>query len=143
MRIIVTFIIILVAGNCWAQDDLAIIKSNIEAFSEALMNSDSAAIFEAYTQDGKIMPNNTPILEGESLRNYWAQGFRNGQVYFYHKVSPIEIKILGEYAYDYGYYEGESGSDEKRSKWKGKYIIIWKYVEGDWKIHLDIWNRVP
>ncbi|MEO0584930.1 MAG: nuclear transport factor 2 family protein [Bacteroidota bacterium] len=59
----------------------------------------------------------------------------------YHKVTPEEIKIIGDEAYDYGYYEGKTKSAERgESSWGGKYVIIWRKVEGEWKIYLDIWN---
>ena len=35
------------------------------------MASDTVAVNDAYTADGKILPNGSPILEGESLRAYW------------------------------------------------------------------------
>ncbi|MBV1923248.1 MAG: hypothetical protein KUG68_04380, partial [Flavobacteriaceae bacterium] len=25
---------------------------------------------------------------------------------------------------------------------KGKYVIVWKKIENDWKIYLDIWNKL-
>jgi ketosteroid isomerase-like protein len=143
-RLTLVLLIISCQGFLYAQqNDLVIIKANITAFSNALMTGDTLAINNAYTSDGKILPNGTPILEGNSLKEYWNEGVRNGQTYYHHKVTPEEIKILGDHAYDYGYYEGESGSEGNRSKWKGKYVIIWRKLKGDWKIYLDIWNRVP
>ena len=131
-------------SNLYSQkSDLEIIKSNIGAFSEALMKGDTVAVNQAYTTDGKILPNGYPILDGKSLKEYWNKGIRNGQTYYLHKVTPSEIKVLGDHAYDYGYYEGESGYGEKRSMWKGKYVIIWRKEGSDWKIYLDIWNNVP
>jgi len=139
-----TIIFILFFGlTAQSQDDLTIIKSNIAAFSEALMAGDTLSVNDSYTSDGKILPNGSLILEGKSLREYWNRGIRNGQTYYLHKVMPKEIKVLGEYAYDYGYYEGESGKGDKQSKWKGKYVIIWRKVGAEWKIYLDIWNGVP
>ncbi len=45
-------------------DDLAIIKSNIASFSAALMAGDTVAVNEAYTSDGKILPNRTLSWKG-------------------------------------------------------------------------------
>lgn len=135
-----------ISSTLFAQNidsELATIRANISAFSRALMDGDTIAVINAYTHDGKILPQGTDILSGESLKAYWCKGIRNGQTYYYHKITPIEIKVLGEYAYDYGYYEGESGYDNKRSKWKGKYVIVWRKVENNWKIYLDIWNGIP
>ncbi len=143
-KIALLLLLVTCLNTSFAQsDDLAIIKSNIASFSKALMTGDTVAVNEAYTSDGKILPNGNLILEGKPLREYWNRGIRKGQTYYFHKVTPEEIKILGDHAYDYGYYEGESGYGEKRSKWKGKYVIIWRKEGADWKIYLDIWNGVP
>jgi ketosteroid isomerase-like protein len=142
-HILATISLLILVSSAQGQDDLTKIKSNISAFSVALMAGDTVSVNNAYTIDGKILPNGRPILAGESLRAYWNSGIRKGQIYYHHKVTPTEIKVIGDHAYDYGYYEGESGNGGKRSKWKGKYVIIWRKVGGDWKIFLDIWNSVP
>lgn len=123
----------------------AIIEKNIAAFSAALMNQDYDFVVNAYTDDAKIFPNGHKILTGkEDIRKYWTPPAGSGSKTTYHKVTPDEIKIIGNEAYDYGYYEGRSiGGDGKESSWKGKYVITWKEVEPDvWKIYLDIWNSV-
>lgn len=128
-----------------SKSDYDIIKKNIELFSKALMEQDYEVVINAYTQDGKIFPNTLEILEGEeALRKYWIPKEGSKNKITYHKVTPSEIQIIGNTAYDYGYYEGRSiGNDGKESSWKGKYVIVWKEVEPDvWKMYLDIWNRV-
>ena len=32
--------------------------------------------------------------------------------------------------------------DNKEVSWHGKYTIVWKKTDGEWKIYLDIWNNV-
>jgi ketosteroid isomerase-like protein len=50
---------------------------------------------------------------------------------------------VNDFAYDYGYYSGSSAkTGEESSKFQGKYVIIWKKENNDWKIYLDIWNRI-
>ncbi|MEP2935845.1 MAG: DUF4440 domain-containing protein [Gilvibacter sp.] len=118
------------------------ILKNIEAFSVALMKADYQFVTESYTKDAKIFPDNTKILAGsEAILNYWTP--KSDWRIKYHKVTPDEIKIIGDEAYDYGYYEGKSANPSgEESNWKGKYVIVWKKVDGQWKIYLDIWNRV-
>lgn len=124
----------------------AIIRKNIAAFSKALMEQNYDLVVDAYTEDGKIFPGGRPILSGHNpIRKYWVPKEGSKSKITYHKITPEEIKILGKEAYDYGYYEGRSiGNNGQESSWKGKYVIIWKEVApGDWKMYLDIWNRVP
>lgn len=122
--------------------DVTSIRQKIKAFSEAYMNGDAEAMTNMYTNDGKIFPNNLKILEGkESLRSYWT--VPKGVRVLNHEVEPKEIHIENNIAYDYGYYKGTTLTKEKNEvSWQGKYIIIWKKVNGVWKIYLDIWNNL-
>ncbi len=118
------------------------IEQNIKAFSEAYINGDIEALSNLYTEDGKIFPNNSDIISNRTaIKKWWV--LPEGEKVLEHVVTPSEIKIINNYAYDYGYYEGKSlNKDKKESSWKGKYVIVWKKTGNDWKIHLDIWNRL-
>lgn len=121
----------------------SLLRRNMQLFSQALMNQDYDAVVDAYTEDAKIFPGRSKILAGKkAIRNYWTPAAGSKRKTTYHKIMPEEIKILGNEAYDYGYYEGKSiGNDGKESSWGGKYVITWKEVKPDiWKIYLDIWN---
>ena len=106
------------------------------------MRSDYHSIGKAYTVDAKIFPNNMDIIQGrEEIIKYWTlpEGLRTK----YHKIIPEEIKIIGNEAYDYGYYEGTTlRSDGTESNWKGKYVVVWRKIDREWKMYLDIWNRI-
>lgn len=124
------------------REEIDKILSNIEHFSISVMNSDYQSIGLAYTPDAKIFPNNMDIIKGrEAIIKYWtpAEGIKTK----YHKITPEEIKVIGNEAYDYGYYEGTTlRSDGTESNWKGKYVIVWRKIDQEWKIYLDIWNRI-
>ena len=124
------------------QEDIDLILSNIKSFSNSVINSDYQSIGMAYTDDAKIFPNNREIIQGrEAIVRFWT--LPEGVQTKYHKIIPEEIKIIGNEAYDYGYYEGITlRPDGTESSWKGKYVIIWKKINQDWKMYLDIWNRI-
>lgn len=128
--------------NISESDEKEIIHSKIKEFSEHVMAGDHEAIGNMYTEDAKIFPSNLDIIEGrEAVTDYWYNP--SSYTTSYHKVTPEELKIWGDEAYDYGYYEGRSmDSLGNESPWKGKYVIIWKKEDNDWKVHLDIWNRI-
>jgi len=134
--------------SCTKQKDLEMesdekqIRNAIANFSKAYMAGDHVAIGKLYTVDGKIFPVNTAIIEGQ---NAIASRFKlpDGITALNHKINPSEIRIEGNTAYDYGYYEGITSDKEgKEIPFKGKYVIVWKKIDGVWKIYLDIWNRV-
>lgn len=122
--------------------DETIIRRHIKAFSEAYMAKDHLAIANFYTTDGKIFPTNAPIIEGRAaIAQRWKISEESTNLY--HKVTPIEIKIVGDTAYDHGLYEGSiTNAKGVVTDFSGKYVIVWKKVEGDWKIYLDIWNKL-
>lgn len=124
------------------QKDIDQILRNVEQFSADYVAGDYDAIADAYTEDGKIFPNNSDIIEGRAaIHDRWV--LPAGVKTLRHKVTPEEIRIVKKYAYDYGYYEGATHrADGSESSWKGKYVIIWRKVGKDWKIYLDIWNRI-
>lgn len=142
MRILLPALMLLVSNVSSAQSDEEIIRQNIKEFSENLMNGHRDLVVASYTTDAKIMPDRTRILEGRDLAEYWNPSNPGSWKTIYHKVTPEEIKVIGDTAYDYGYYEGTSSNGEKESNWKGKYVIVWKKLKSEWKIYLDIWNRV-
>jgi ketosteroid isomerase-like protein len=122
-------------------EDINIILNNIKNFSRAYVGADYDKLTDFYSQDGKIFPTGADIIEGHmAIKNRWT--LAKGTKILSHKITPIEISVVDNIAYDYGYYEGTSSKNEVIDSWKGKYVIIWKKVEGDWKIYLDIWNRV-
>lgn len=124
------------------KSDLEIIKENTRAFSKAFMDADHNKLVTLYTNDAKIFPMNQSIITGtEGLTKYWT--LPDDVQTLHHNVTPSEIHIENNYAYDYGIYEGRTLTKEKKEvSWKGKYVIVWKKINDDWKIYLDIWNKI-
>ncbi|MEM9917629.1 MAG: DUF4440 domain-containing protein [Bacteroidota bacterium] len=109
-------------------------------FSEYYVSGNTKALVDIYTEEGKIFPGRTEILKGkEALTKYWSPS--EGYVMNAHKVRPEEIVVVGDTAYDYGYYMGRSTNPKgETADWGGKYVIIWKKVDGKWLMDIDIWN---
>ncbi len=123
-----------------AQDKAAILQQ-AKAFSKAFMEKDTNKIMEIYTQDASIFPNRRKIIsDREAIRKYWS--FNPKVKNLHHKLVPEKVEIVGNTAYDYGYYEGTTQYNGKQNNFQGKYVVVWKKVQGTWKMHLDIWNRV-
>ncbi|MEP0986507.1 nuclear transport factor 2 family protein [Ekhidna sp.] len=143
MRITLTILMLALFTSLNAQDaDVELIKSQANQFSTYLMNGERDKVVAMYTKDAKIFPSDRDILEGEELANYWNPPGERSWKTTKHRFMAVEIKIMGDEAYDYGYYEGTSTNGEQTSDWKGKYVVIWRKEDGVWKIYLDIWNRI-
>lgn len=118
------------------------ILENTALFSASFIAGDVETLANLYTIDGKILPPGIKIVEGRAaIKEKWI--LPEGMKTLRHKITPQEIKIIGKYAYDIGYYAGATQQvDGTESTWQGKYVIVWKKVNNDWKIDTDIWNNV-
>jgi len=142
-----TLLLLLFSISLYAQEysgkgeDVNKILENINAFSAAYVGADYDKLTSFYSTDGKIFPAGSDIIVGyEAIKKRWT--LPKGTKVISHKVTPKEIKIIEDYAYDYGYYEGSSSHKKEIFPFKGKYVIVWKKVANDWKIYLDIWNSI-
>lgn len=142
-----TFFMLFLSISFYAQEysgngeDINAILSNIDTFSKACVNENHDELTSLYSIDGKIFPAGEDIIIGkEAIKKRWK--LPRGMRLIKHKVTPKEIKIIENYAYDYGNYQmiviNKKG---KEIMSKGNYIIIWKKENNNWKIYLDIWNK--
>jgi ketosteroid isomerase-like protein len=142
------FVFLFLFSNLYAQEysgsgaDINIILENIKEFSNAYVNADYDKLTKFYCSDGKIFPAGADIIIGhEDIKIRWI--LPKGESIHSHNVTPSEIKIIDNYAYDFGYYKGASTSKKgKANTFNGKYVIVWRKEGSDWKIYLDIWNRI-
>ncbi len=118
------------------------IRASAKAFSASYIKQDYESIAKSYTPDAKLFPNNTPIIVGyEAIKKRWSNS--SGYTPIEHEVIPREIVVLGDTAHDYGVYMGKNKNDDgTETTYKGKYVIVWKKINNQWKMYLDIWNRI-
>ena len=143
-----TILLFFLSLICYAQEysgkgeDINQILKNIKEFSRAYVGANYDTLTAFYSVDAKIFPAGVDIIKGhDAIKKRWL--LPKGTKILSHKIVPREIKIIEDYAYEYGYYQGSTSSKEgQSSNWKGKYVIVWKKVNNDWKIYLDIWNKI-
>lgn len=148
MKLVVGLLLLLIPQIVHSQqfygekEEISEILKNSKAFSRAYMDSDYEGMMNFYTTDGKIMPAGAAIIEGhENIKARWV--LPEGDKVLRHVASPTEIRIIENYAYDFGYYEGETlKANGEKLRWKGKYVIVWRKDDSTWRMYLDIWNRV-
>lgn len=137
--LVVTFILGVFFSGCMQSpvDITNEIKEANVPFMEAFNNADAEAMSMNYTENGKLYPANSEIIEGrENIKAFWQGGMDMG-------IKKVILETdyaegFGETAIEDGSYtlyaEGDVVID------KGKYLVVWKKVEGNWKLHQDIWN---
>jgi ketosteroid isomerase-like protein len=120
--------------------DLNNAKKEIEAankeMSDLLLKGDTVSVANLYSQDGKLMLNNMPSIEGkEKIASFWS-GFTKMQA----DISYTTFEVWGDE--NFVTEEGNfllSAKDGSQID-KGKYLVLWKRVEGKLMFFRDIFN---
>ncbi|WP_242132094.1 YybH family protein [Aestuariivivens marinum] len=120
--------------------DLTIAKAEIVAanktFADLFVAKDSAGIANLYTQDAKFMMNGSPAIVGrEHIQSVISSIINSG-------VSSVDLITLDVWGTEdlvteegeLALYVGENKVDE------GKYLVLWKKVDGKWYLFRDIFN---
>ena len=114
-------------------------RSTIEAankrFLDAFSKGDAARIAGMYAEGARVMPPNSPMVQGgQQIKELW-QGLINTGAKF--SLSTSDVEAQGNVLYEVGTYE-LIFPDNKRDA--GKYVVVWKRQKGVWKLAVDIWN---
>jgi len=108
-----------------------------KVFVTAYNRHDAPALAALYTRDGEIMPPNSGVVKGaRALQSLFKSFWRDGDTVM--KLDTVEAKGFGDTAYEVGKYT--LSDDDRKVKDRGKYIVIWRKVGGQWKLHRDIFN---
>ena len=115
-------------------------SSTIEAFAgqweTALNAGDVDGIVALYTDDCRIMPPNSPAVTGhEAARAEFASMIDAGLGIQLKTIAAVSAADLG---YRVGTYALNAPDGAVIDR--GKYVEVWRNVNGAWKIADDIWN---
>ncbi len=124
-----------------AEFDLASAKEEIAAanlaFETAVSKSDSVGLANLYTEDTKWMNPNAPAVEGRAaLVSRISKDLQAGIDSV--KLTTAEVWGDENYVTEEGNYKIFAKGAKEIDK--GKYLILWKRVEGKLMFHRDIYN---
>jgi uncharacterized protein (TIGR02246 family) len=114
----------------------AIVAAN-EKFVAAFNRGDAAGLAALYTEKGQVLPPNSDFVTGQqAVQGFWQAVMDAGITEA--KLETVEVEDHGDTATEVSKFTlyGEGGQVLD----KGKYIIIWKQEQGQWKLHRDIFN---
>ena len=108
-----------------------------EVFMTAFRQGDAAGLANLYTEDWQLLPPNGDFVTGyQELEGFWAAAMNMG--FKEAKLEIVEVDPCADTAIEVSKFTmlGEAGQvlDE------GKYIVIWKHLDGKWLLHRDIFN---
>ena len=99
---------------------------------------DAAGLAALYTEDGQLLPPDGEVVSGRAaIQEFAAKNNPPDGPAF--EFATIETLVVGDYAHRQGSFtiKGPDGA----ARGSGKFIELWKKVDGKWLIHRDIWNR--
>jgi uncharacterized protein (TIGR02246 family) len=109
------------------------------AFEDAVSKGDSEKIASLYTRDAIALPPDAPMVRGrEKIRELWASVMKDLGLKAAN-LNTRDLEVAGDTAYEVGEAALALGSQNAVVK----YVVVWKKVEGQWKLHRDIWNAMP
>ncbi|MCM8568601.1 DUF4440 domain-containing protein [Gramella jeungdoensis] len=105
-------------------------------FSELYAAKDSVGLAKLYTEDAKFMMEGSPAIMGrENIQSTMASIMNSG-------IEKVELRTINVWGTkDLVAEEGELTLYKKGVEVdRGKYIVLWKKVDGEWHLFRDIFN---
>jgi len=115
----------------------AAIEAANQGFMDAVRRGDLPGLVALYTEDGQVLPPNAEIMSGhEAIQAFWASIAAMGVKGVV--LETLEAEGHGDTAIEVGAYALSGEGDQVLDR--GKYIVIWKQQDRQWKLHRDIFN---
>ena len=135
---IVVLLISLVFVNLAFAGDSA--KQSIIEGNAKLMKAfghDASFIASLYTKNGQLMPAGAEAIEGHvKIAEFWQGVFDAGITGV--TLETLEVSTMGDTASEVGALKLKN--KEGKVIDTGKYVVVWKRIDGKWKLHRDIWT---
>jgi uncharacterized protein (TIGR02246 family) len=112
-------------------------QAQVDAWIERYAAHDAAGVAALYTPDAQLLPPDQQIVAGRAaIREYVARTNPPGAPI--PEIATVETRVFGDYAHRQGSYRLQGAADGAPAT--GKFIELWKQVDGKWLIHRDIWS---
>ncbi len=108
-----------------------------EKWMAAFNRGDAAGLAALYTENGQLLPAHSDFVTGkQAIQAFWQGAMDMGMKSA--NLEALEIEDHGDTAIEVGKYtlRGEGGQVFDM----GKYVVILKQEDGQWKVHRDIWT---
>lgn len=123
-----------------AAHEQAIRKTN-EKWLALISDRDAAAVSKLYASDGAMMAPGSPIAKGQpALEKAWGGLMQMPGFGLTFKADKITVASGGDMALDQGTYLLSLTGPNGPTKDVGKYVVVWRNIDGQWKVAADIFN---
>jgi len=133
----ITVTLALLAIPAAAQTKPAIQKLSDE-WAEAFNKGDSHAVAELYTEDAYVLPAGGEMVHGrQAIQGFWDNAMKQlGNS----RLTTIDVQPLGpDSAREIGTFSFKTKGNAPEVV-NGKYVVVWRKMNDQWKLATDIWN---
>jgi len=110
-------------------------------FGEAAASKDAEAAVALYAADGVIMAPGADMAKGtEAIRAVWTELLKTPGLAVAVIPEQVDVAASGDLAADMGRLELAMDLPDGPAKEVLKYLVVWKKVDGQWKVAFDTWN---
>jgi uncharacterized protein (TIGR02246 family) len=129
-------VLLALARPAAADDVRAAVEAGNRAFVEAFLAGDARAVAELYTEDARVVaPGSPPAVGRAEIEAFWRGVIASGVKDV--ALSTAHVEASGGLAVEDGTVRlvaADGAVNESR------YVVVWKRVDGGWRLHRDIWN---
>ncbi|MEX0298801.1 MAG: SgcJ/EcaC family oxidoreductase [Kordiimonas sp.] len=119
-------------------DEASILKALDSKWTAAINAGNAEEVAQLFAIDGRIFPSGAPEIKGREAIAVYAAGLSQLlNLSFKTEPTTIEVAASGELAYLAGRYSIEFGAPTEKHTDIGKYLVVWKKVEGSWLVAVD------
>ena len=143
-QIIVMSFVVLSAGcaqpeqGVTSQQARTAIEAKAAEWEAAFNAGDGAAIAARYAPDGQLLPPNGAIVTGaENIAAFWQSAIDSVDGISL-QLEVVDVVAHGDHANDVGRFTMADGDGNTIGT--GKYMVLWRLEQGEWKMVHDIWN---
>src|SRR5512137_2395807 len=116
------------------QPQEAIAQAN-QQFMSAFNQGSASGVAGCYTAGAQLLPIHMGQVAGrENIQSFWQavmdMGIKTAS------LETVELDVLGETVIEVGKYTLLGGKQQVLDA--GKYLVVWKNEQGQWKLHRDI-----
>ena len=144
MKFFAPFLMVLILAGCAPQEEEVemtpdfndFVKGVALAWNDSWAAGSAEAIGSFYAQDAIMLPPGSgPVVGRDSIQAHYARDMAMAPG---GGITMIEAFADGEYGYERGTYTVATAEGEQLDE--GKYLAVWRLVDGEWKIYRDIFN---
>ena len=136
----VAITLLLLSAPAHARDVKSEIDAGNKKFIAAYAKGDAAAIARLYMPHATIFPPGSDIVTGrDGIQKVWAGAIQSGLKVI--GLQTVSVEQYGDAARETGRFTAEMPNEQKQmTPLNGKYVVVWKRLNGKWMLDSDIWN---